>query len=84
LPGQDLIDLPNIETDLPLTATTCNDKSMGLPDFVATYDLDMTGNERPSALFREVGTSYAAPVVSGFISLWLSHNPNKQRSDFAN
>jgi serine protease len=51
---------------------------------VATYDLDITGNERASALFRGVGTSYAAPVVSGFISLWLSHNPNKQTSDFAN
>jgi serine protease len=51
---------------------------------VATYDLDLTGNERAAALFRGVGTSYAAPVVSGFISLWLSHNPNKQTSDFAN
>lgn len=51
---------------------------------VATYDLDLTGNERAAALFRGVGTSYAAPVVSGFISLWLSHNPNKQTADFAN
>ena len=51
---------------------------------VATYDLDFTGNERAAALYRGVGTSYAAPVVSGFISLWLSHHPNKQASDFAN
>lgn len=50
---------------------------------VATYDLDFTGNERASALFRGVGTSYAAPVVSGFISLWLSHTPEKQATDFA-
>jgi serine protease len=50
---------------------------------VATYDLDITGNERAAALYRGVGTSYAAPVVSGFISLWLSHNPSKQTSDFA-
>lgn len=50
---------------------------------VATYDLDLTGNERAAALFRGVGTSYAAPVVSGFISLWLSYNPDKQTSDFA-
>jgi serine protease len=50
---------------------------------VATYDLDFTGNERSAALFRGVGTSYAAPVVAGFISLWLSHHPDKQSSDFA-
>ena len=50
---------------------------------VATYDLDFAGKERASALFRGVGTSYAAPVVSGFISLWLSHNPDKQSADFA-
>ena len=50
---------------------------------VATYDLDFTGNERAAALYRGVGTSYAAPVVSGFISLWLSHTPDKQASDFA-
>ncbi len=35
LAGQDLIDLPNVETDLPQTATTGTDKGMGLPDFVA-------------------------------------------------
>ena len=44
---------------------------------VATYDLDILGRERPNALDRGVGTSFAAPVVSGFISLWLSHHPNK-------
>jgi serine protease len=48
---------------------------------VATYDLDFTGKERASALFRGVGTSYAAPVMAGFISLWLSHAPDKQSAD---
>ena len=50
---------------------------------VATYDLDFLGNERSAALERGVGTSFAAPVVAGFISLWLSHNPHKQPSDLA-
>jgi len=50
---------------------------------VATYELDLLGNERAAALHRGVGTSYAAPVVSGFISLWLSHHPEKQSADFA-
>jgi serine protease len=50
---------------------------------VATYELDFTGQERAAALYRGVGTSFAAPVVSGFISLWLSHTPDKQPSDFA-
>lgn len=48
---------------------------------VATYDLDFFGKEKPTALERGVGTSFAAPVVAGFISLWLSYNPSKQPSD---
>jgi serine protease len=48
---------------------------------VATYELDFLGNERAAALERGVGTSFAAPIVSGFISLWLSHNPTKQPND---
>lgn len=44
---------------------------------VATYDLDIFGRERPNTLDRGVGTSFAAPVVSGFVSLWLSHQPTK-------
>jgi len=51
---------------------------------VATFDLDFWGQERASAEFRGVGTSYAAPVVAGFIALWLSHFSDKQTSDFAN
>jgi len=50
---------------------------------VATYDLDFFGNERPAALERGVGTSFASPVVAGFISLWLSHHPEKTPSDWS-
>jgi serine protease len=50
---------------------------------VATYDLDFFGNEKAAALERGVGTSFAAPVVAGFISLWLSHYPNKSPADLA-
>lgn len=50
---------------------------------VATYELDFLGNERPAAALRGVGTSFAAPIVSGFVSLWLSHHPNKQPTDLS-
>lgn len=49
---------------------------------VATFDQDFLGRERPSALDRGVGTSYAAPVVAGFVSLWLSYRPKKTPADF--
>lgn len=49
---------------------------------VATYELDFLGQERPAALERGVGTSFAAPIVSGFISLWISHQPEKRPADF--
>ena len=49
---------------------------------VATYVPDAFGQERANALDRGVGTSYAAPLVSGFISLWLSHQPHKTPADF--
>lgn len=49
---------------------------------VATYELDFTGQEKPAALMRGVGTSFAAPIVSGFISLWLSNQPDKTPADF--
>jgi hypothetical protein len=49
---------------------------------VATYELDFLGHERPTTRFSGVGTSYAAPVVAGFISLWLSHHPDKTVADF--
>ena len=50
---------------------------------VATYELDFLGHERPTTRFSGVGTSYAAPVVAGFISLWSSHHPDKTLADFA-
>jgi serine protease len=49
---------------------------------IATYELDFTGQEKPAAQFRGVGTSYAAPIVSGFISLWLSYQPEHTPADF--
>jgi hypothetical protein len=49
---------------------------------VATYELDFVGIERATSRFRGVGTSYSAPVVAGFISLWLSHHPDKTFADF--
>lgn len=49
---------------------------------VATYELDFSGQEKPATPFRGVGTSYAAPIVSGFVSLWLSYQPEKTPNDF--
>lgn len=49
---------------------------------VATYELDFLGRERAISRFSGVGTSYSAPVVSGFMSLWLSHHPEKNFADF--
>jgi serine protease len=49
---------------------------------VATYEVDFKGTEQQANVYSAVGTSYAAPLISGAVSLWLSHNPNKQPSDF--
>ena len=64
---------PDGGKQLPSSANWANNKLM-----VATYELDFLDQERPASLERGVGTSFAAPIVSGFISLWLSHQPNKQ------
>ena len=48
---------------------------------VATFDLDFLGREQATSRYSGVGTSYASPVVAGFLSLWLSHNPNKSPAD---
>lgn len=63
---------------LPTSAYWANNKLM-----VATYELDFLGNERPSYLERGVGTSFSAPIVSGFISLWLSYYPDKSPGDLS-
>ena len=49
---------------------------------VAGYEPNFIGQDRPSSQYRGVGTSYAAPIVAGFISLWLSHHPEKTTADF--
>ena len=49
---------------------------------VASYESNVVGQDRPSSAYRGVGTSYAAPIVAGFISLWLSHHPEKNTLDF--
>lgn len=51
---------------------------------VAGYETNFIGQDRPSSQYRGVGTSYAAPIVAGFISLWLSHQPEKTAADFFN
>ncbi len=48
---------------------------------VATFDLDFLGREQATSRYSGVGTSYASPLVAGFLSLWLSHNPNKSTAD---
>ena len=50
---------------------------------IASYALDFLGNEKPVAEYRGIGTSFAAPVAAGFISLWLSRHPDKGPTDFA-
>lgn len=49
---------------------------------VAGYESNFIGQDRPSSQYRGVGTSYAAPIVAGFIALWLSHQPEKTTADF--
>lgn len=50
---------------------------------VATYDVSgLLGEEVPVADARAMGTSYAAPLVSGFVSLLLSNRPDLTPSDF--
>lgn len=49
---------------------------------VATFDVDFKGDESPAGLFSGVGTSYASPLVAGFVSLLLSHKPDMTPADF--
>lgn len=51
---------------------------------VASFDLDFKGDETHLGVDRGMGTSYAAPLVSGFVSLLLSHRPEMSPVDFIN
>ena len=49
---------------------------------VASYDVDFKGDETPLGAARAIGTSYAAPLVSGFLSLILSQRPDMSPVQF--
>lgn len=49
---------------------------------VATFEIDFLGQEVHAGVTRGVGTSYAAPLVSGFVSLLLSQRPEMTPNDF--
>lgn len=49
---------------------------------VATEQLDMLGRPRLNGADRGIGTSYAAPVVSGLVALLLSHQPDTKPETF--
>jgi len=51
---------------------------------VASYDVDFKGDETPLGASRGVGTSYAAPLVSGFLSLLLSYRADMSPVQFMN
>jgi serine protease len=51
---------------------------------VATFDVDLKGDETPLGAARGVGTSYAAPLVSGFLSLLLSQHAEWTPTEFMN
>ena len=50
---------------------------------VATTELSFGGNEQFAVADKGIGTSFAAPLVSGFLSLWLSYRPNVGPQDWA-
>lgn len=49
---------------------------------VATFEPTVMGSEKATVKDTAVGTSYAAPIVAGYISLWLSYHPNKTPKDW--
>lgn len=48
---------------------------------VATEEPDLFGRPRLTGADRGIGTSFAAPVVSGFVALLLSYQPNTRPGD---
>ena len=49
---------------------------------VASFDLNFKGDEIHTGAARGVGTSYAAPLVAGFVSLLLSHRFDMTPAEF--
>lgn len=49
---------------------------------VATIEVDAAGAENMIVADKGIGTSFAAPLVSGFLSLWLSHRPSLRPADW--
>lgn len=49
---------------------------------VATFEPTVVGGEAAVVKEAAVGTSFAAPVVSGYIALWLSHHPTQTPKDW--
>jgi serine protease len=49
---------------------------------VATFEPTVVGGEASVVKEAAVGTSFAAPVVSGYIALWLSHHPTQTPRDW--
>ena len=49
---------------------------------VASFDPNPGGGENPVVKETAVGTSYASPIVAGYISLWLSYHPEKTPRDW--
>lgn len=49
---------------------------------VATFGLSNLGHEEPSVHDKGVGTSFATPLVSGFVAQWLSKNIALTPKDF--
>jgi len=49
---------------------------------IASFDVNRKGDETHLGADRGVGTSYAAPLVSGFLSLLLSQRPEMSPAEF--
>jgi serine protease len=50
---------------------------------VASSEVNLAGQEKLIVADKGVGTSFAAPLVSGFLSLWLSYRPDASLEDWS-